>query len=87
MTSNLIATVEQEGQDLQLHVDLCAQRYYQLLEKFHEVDNRLSNIESMMVEIKDSLTSTRSDTYRTYLGWAGVVIVALLGAVIHLVTK
>jgi len=87
MTNNLIATVEQEGQDLQLHVDLCAQRYYQLLEKFQEVDNRLSNIESMMVEIKDSLTSTQSNTYRTYLGWAGVVIVALLGAVIHLVTK
>lgn len=85
--SNVIATIDKEGTDLQLHVDLCAQRYHQLLNKFDDVDVRLNNIESMIVDIKQALNSTKSDTYQTYLTWAGVVIVALLGAVIHLITK
>ena len=85
--TDLIQTVEQESVDLKLHVDLCAQRYNQLIDKFDVVEQRLTNIETMMSEIKNALTATKSDTYQTYLKWAGVVIVALLGAVIHLVTN
>lgn len=85
--TDLIKTIDQESEDLKLHVDLCAQRYHQLIDKIGTVEQRLTNIETMMVEIKQALNSTKSDTYQTYLKWTGVVIVALLGAVIHLVTR
>lgn len=84
--TDIIKTVEQESEDLRLHVDLCAQRYHQLIAKVDTVEQRLTNIETMILEIRQVLSSTKSDTYQTYLKWSGVVIVALLGAVIHLVT-
>jgi hypothetical protein len=85
--SNIIETIPGESDNLALHVQLCEQRYIQLINKFDVVDDRLEKIESMLGEIKTAVGTAKNDTYRTYLNWAGVLIVALLGAVIHLTTK
>lgn len=85
--SNIIETIPGESSDLALHVQLCEQRYMQLISKFDVVDIRLDKIETMLVEIKTALGSAKSDTYRTYLVWAGAVIVTLMGAVVHLLTR
>ena len=87
MSNDIIERLDGEDTNLALHVQLCEQRYIQLLNKFQLVDHRLDKIESMLVDIKQSLGNKKSDTLKTYLNWAGVVIVALLGAVLHLITK
>jgi hypothetical protein len=84
---DLIDSIEQEGTDLQLHVDLCAQRYSQLINKLDVVDDRLNKIDTALLEIKEVLTKDETNQYKRYLGWSGVLVVTLLGAVIHLVTK
>jgi hypothetical protein len=87
MSNAIIETVTEEGSNLALHVQLCEQRYLQLLHKFDQVDTSLSRINEALVSIQSKLETEQSTKLKTYLSWAGVVIVALIGAVAHLITK
>ena len=87
MSNNVIDTMPGEAENLALHVQLCEQRYLQLIGKFDDVDKKFDKIESMLVEIKGNLSNEETTKYKTYLTWAGVVIVALIGAILHVVLK
>jgi chromosome segregation ATPase len=91
MTSEIIETLDAERTSLDLHVDLCAQRYNQLLNKFDDVEVRFEKIESMLVEIKDTISANKTDNTEKYLKWGGGVIfvlsTALIGLVTHLLFK
>ncbi len=87
MSNDVIETVQGESENLQLHVDLCSQRYTQLIRKFDEVDEVLKDIKGTLLDIQEKLQKEQSNKLATYLGWSGVIITILLGAVIGLVTK
>ena len=87
MNNNVIETIPGESDNLALHVQLCEQRYLQLINKFDQVDGRLDKIENVLVEIKTSLQTTNIEVYKKYLAWAGVVITALGGLIIHLLSR
>lgn len=87
MSTALIETVTEETTNLALHVQLCEQRYLQLLNKFDQVDTRLDQITEMLQDINERIGRNQHAQLQTYLAWAGVVIVTLLGAVVHLVTR
>ena len=74
---SVIENIEAEKTNLELHVDLCAQRYNQLIVKFDEVDQRLDALTQLCSEIKDSVITMKSTTQMTYLRWAGFIIVVL----------
>ena len=84
---NVIERIAAERTDLALHVDLCAERYSQLIRKFDEVDTRLDQLTHMISGIKDSVETITTSALNTYLKWAGFIIVTLLGLVIHFVVK
>jgi chromosome segregation ATPase len=84
MRDNSLETLAQERESLSLHVDLCAQRYHQLIAKFEEVDSRLKGIDATLGEIKSSI---ENHTTVNYLKWAGSAIFVLSMALIGLVTK
>ena len=86
MTTEVLDTIKNERSDLALHVDLCEQRYQQLIGKFDTVDSRLDKIELHITEIRDLIGSNRRDDFRMFLGWAGVAITALVGTVVWLLT-
>jgi hypothetical protein len=69
-----IDTLEQERTDLDLHVDLCAQRYAELDRRLISVEEKIDNIvhrvDSIGVELKKSLLTA-----------VGTIIVALVGSV------
>jgi hypothetical protein len=87
----VIESVEAEEKDLKLHVDLCAQRYHQLIKKFDDVDNRLDSLIVTCELIKTELTTMKQNTSNTYLKWAGALIMVLsgiIGAVVtHVLTR
>jgi peptidoglycan hydrolase CwlO-like protein len=90
----IIEKIDGEETNLSLHVKLCEQRYNQLLSKFDSVDAKFKsvevkfdNIEAHILEVKEKISSIGSNTDKTYLKWAGVIIITLLGIVIHFVTK
>ena len=79
----MIRNIEAEKDSLDLHVDLCAERYSQLIRKFDEVDDQLHNLAEMVADIKNSVNQITTSALHTYLKWAGFIIVTLLGIVIH----
>ena len=83
----LIEPVTGEDTNLELHTELCAQRYNQLIAKFDEVDTRLDYIQTVLDEIHTNITAMRETTTNTYLRWAGVIIMVLVGIVVHSVTQ
>jgi hypothetical protein len=87
----VIEPVAGEGHNLELHTELCAQRYNQLIAKFDEVDGRLTKIEAMLTDIHQQVSGLDTQRYRTYLAWSGAIITTLLtftaGLVGHLVTQ
>ena len=87
MTNEIINTLPGESDNLALHVQLCEQRYIQLLNKFDAVDTRFGRIELMLIDIKQSLSGEEVAKYRNYLSWAGVVITALIGVLSHFLIK
>jgi hypothetical protein len=83
----VIEPVTGEASNLELHTELCAQRYTQLIAKFDEVDGRLDQIHETLRDIHTHITDIRSTTANTYLRWAGAVITILVGIVIHFVVQ
>lgn len=84
---SVIENLEAEKTNLELHVDLCAQRYNQLINKFDEVDQRLDALTQLCAEIKTSVTDLKTTTQTTYLKWAGFIIVVLSGIIGGLIGK
>lgn len=87
MTNQVIETLAGESENLALHVQLCEQRYLQLLTKLDHVDARFATMETMLIEIKDQLTAQVSNNDKTYLKWAGSIIFVLSTTLIGVVIK
>jgi len=84
---SVIGPIPEESESLRLHVDLCAQRYNQLINKFDEVDERLDRITVMCEEIKQSSNATQKENFVRYLTWAGAIITVLVGVIVTLATR
>jgi hypothetical protein len=69
-----IETLEQERTDLDLHVDLCAQRY-------HELDKRLLSVEEKIDAIVHRVDTIGVEFKKSLLTAVGTIIVALIGSV------
>jgi hypothetical protein len=82
----VITPVAGEETNLELHTELCAQRYNQLIAKFDEVDGRLTKIEHMVTDIHHTLGALNTEKFKTYLTWAGIVIMTLVTFTASLVT-
>lgn len=84
---NVIGPIQGESEDLRLHVDICSQRYGQLINKFDEVDQRLDRIEHTCEQIKTALTATQKENFQRYLAWAGAIITVLAGVIVTLALR
>lgn len=87
MSNQVIETIAGESENLALHVQLCEQRYLQLLTKLDHVDARFAAMETMLIEIKNQLTAQASNNDKTYLKWAGSIIFVLSTTLIGVVIK
>jgi len=83
--TQVIGPVAAEADNLALHVQLCEQRYLQLISKFDSVDQRFEKLETVLLEIKDHLGNNSANRYKTYLSWAGAAITALIAVIVALV--
>jgi hypothetical protein len=77
---NDINTVEAERTNLDLHVDLCAQRYL-LLEK------RLATVEVKVDNVSQAITKGQSSLSTVIISSAGTVVAGLLGLIATLLLK
>jgi len=91
MDNSIIGSVPAESENLAIHVQLCEQRYLQLLSKLDTVDNKFEKIETMLVDIKTVIKQDEKENTSLYLKWAGALIgvlsTTLIGLVVHLLIK
>lgn len=89
--NDIIDTLPGESDNLALHVQLCEQRYIQLITKLDRVDQRFNDIEQSLDEIKQVIGNKETATYEKYIKWGGTIIfvltTALTGVVTHLLFK
>jgi hypothetical protein len=69
-----IDTLEQERTDLDLHVDLCAQRYA-------ELDRRLISVEQKIDAVVKRVDDIGAEFKKSLLNAVATIIVGLLGSV------
>jgi tetrahydromethanopterin S-methyltransferase subunit G len=91
MKTEVINTIAGESDNLALHVQLCEQRYMQLINKFDAVDHRFERIENVLNEIKNCIDTKETAHTVQYLRWAGGIIgilsTVVIGLVSHLLFK
>jgi Mg2+ and Co2+ transporter CorA len=75
-----MSTKEIEKDHLEIHVELCAQRYDNLAE-------RLSKIETKVSELSDTIKSSQNSMTKIMIGTAGTVVTGVISTIIVLLTK
>ncbi len=69
-----------EKENLEAHVELCAERYRQL-------ETRLTVIESKVATLQDTIEKSHLSTIKVLVGTAGTVIVGILSTLAVIITK
>lgn len=69
-----------EKENLEAHVELCAQRYKQL-------ETRLTSIEVKVASLQETIERSHLSTIKVLIGTAGTVIVGILSTMAVILTK
>jgi len=81
-----MGTSDIEKENLEAHVELCAERYRTLNLKLDSLDTKVTGMESMISDIKNSLAEANDKHNRQLITIGTSVIVVLIGAIVTLVT-
>ena len=73
-----------ERENLEAHVDLCAERYRVLEEKFNRLESKVDDIAESMNKMVEKQASEKSANTKLILGAAATVIMGLLSTVVLL---
>ena len=72
--------IDIERKNLEVHVDLCAQRYESL-------DNRLTSIEDKFVDLQKLIEAGNSSMTKVVVGTAGTIVTGVLSVLFVLLSK
>ena len=73
-----------EKENLEAHVELCAERYRQLNMKLDSLNSKVTGMEGMITDIKNNLSEANDKHNRQLITIGTSVIVVLIGAIITL---
>jgi hypothetical protein len=77
---NMSQPTDIEKENLEAHVELCAQRYDAL-------EKRLDSVENKIGTLQNTIEKSHLSTIKVLIGTAGTVIVGVLSAVAIIITK
>lgn len=86
-----------ESTSLEMHVELCAERYARLEEKFQDVENGLDQLhgdfntfklenQKAMSDIKNMLSSAKDEKFKIMVTSTATIIVGLLAMLGYVIT-
>jgi len=82
-------TTDIEKESLEAHVELCAQRYDAMKDNMERMETRLSNVETLVKEIKEMLAEKENQAYKKLLAFGltiiGFLSSTLIGLLIYIV--
>ena len=73
-----------ERENLEAHVDLCAERYRVLEEKLDNLDKKFDRLESAMKDLTEKQVNDKASGNKLLIGAAATVIAGLLSTVVLL---
>jgi prefoldin subunit 5 len=76
-----------EKKSLEAHVELCAERYNQLEQRFEHVDNKINSLEKLMREVHDMVAKINEKRNDQLISWGVGIIGALVATTIYLITN
>jgi multidrug resistance efflux pump len=75
-----------ERENLEAHVELCAERYRQLNNKLDTLDSKVTAMEAMVLDIKESLQRDKNTKSNAVLGFLVSLVLLLGGTILTMVT-
>jgi hypothetical protein len=75
-----MSTIQIEKENLEAHVELCAERYAQL-------DRRLSSIETKVSGLAETIEKSQASMTKVIIGTAGTVVAGVLSTLIVILSK
>jgi hypothetical protein len=76
-----------EKKSLEAHVELCAERYTQLEQRFEHVDSKISGLETLMREVHDMVTRINEKRNDQVISWGLGVIGGLIAVTSYLLVN
>jgi tetrahydromethanopterin S-methyltransferase subunit G len=73
-------TINAEKENLEIHVDLCAQRY-------HSLEKRLDAIEEKVNSLQNLIEKSHLSTVKVLIGTAGTVVAGILSILVVVYLK
>jgi predicted nucleic acid-binding Zn-ribbon protein len=77
-------TTDIEKKSLEAHVELCAERYNQLEQRFEHVDEKINGLEKLMREVHDMVQRMAEKRTDQLISWGIGIIGALLASTVYL---
>jgi archaellum component FlaC len=75
-----------EKKSLEAHVELCAERYNQLEQRFEHVDDKIDGLEKLMREVHDMVARLNEKRNDQLISWGLGIIGALIATTVYLTT-
>ena len=82
----MVETTDIEKKSLEAHVELCAERYNALETKLCVVEDKLSSLKTMIVEVHNMVEKMADKRTDQLIGWGLGIIGALTASVLWLLT-
>lgn len=76
-----------EKENLEAHVELCAERYRRLEEKFENLEGKIVEVSADLSTLKTSMSKDNKVVIKTLIATAGTIIVALISTAAAVLTK
>jgi predicted nucleic acid-binding Zn-ribbon protein len=77
-------TTDIEKKSLEAHVELCAERYNQLEQRFQHVDDKINGLEKLMREVHDMVQRMAEKRTDQLISWGIGIIGALVASTVYL---
>lgn len=74
-----------EKKSLEAHVELCAERYTQLEQRFAHVETRMDGLQTLMREVHDMVARLNEKRNDQLISWGLGIIGSLVAATVYLV--
>lgn len=82
-----MSTTKIEKQNLEAHVELCAERYEALETKLDNVEDKVNKLETVVIEIKNMIVSMNDRRNQQLIKWGMSAIGALMAVVAWFVVQ
>ena len=80
-------TTDIEKKSLEAHVELCAERYNQLEQRFEHVEGKINHLDTLLREVHDMVQRMSEKRTDQLIGWGIGIIGALAATTIYLITN